>query len=97
MDLFNRNTTIGVVATNAALSKAGAAKAASMAQNGFARTLRPAHSMFDGDTIFAMATGRVEADLTVVGLLAARVVERSVVAAVMNAGPLCGFKCHADL
>ena len=97
MDLFNRNTTIGVVATNAALTKPGAAKVASMAQNGLARTIRPAHSMFDGDTIFAMATGRVDADLTVIGLLAARVVERSVVNAVMNAGPLCGLKCHADL
>jgi L-aminopeptidase/D-esterase-like protein len=97
MNFFNTNTTIGVVATNAALTKAGAAKVASMAQNGFARTIRPAHSMFDGDTIFAMTTGRVEADLTVIGLLAARVVERSVVAAVMNAGPLCGLKCHADL
>jgi L-aminopeptidase/D-esterase-like protein len=97
MNFFNTNTTIGVVATNAALTKAGAAKVASMAQNGFARTIRPAHSMFDGDTIFAMATGRVEADLTVIGLLAARVVERSVVAAVMNAGALCGLKCRADL
>ena len=97
MDFFNRNTTIGIVATNAVLTKAGAAKVASMAQNGFARTIRPAHSMFDGDTIFAMATGCVDADLTVVGLLAARVVERSVVAAVMGAAPLCGLKCHADL
>jgi len=96
-DFFNRNTTIGIVATNAALTKTGAAKVASMAQNGYARTIRPAHTMFDGDTIFTMATGRVEADLTVVGLLAARVIERSVVAAVLNAGPLCGLKCHADL
>jgi len=97
MDFFSRNTTIGVVATNAAMTKAGAAKVASMAHDGFARTIRPAHSMFDGDTIFAMATGHVEADVTVVGLLAARVVERSVVAAVKNAGSLCGLKCHADL
>jgi len=59
--------------------------------------MRPAHTMFDGDTIFAMATGHVEADLSVVGLLAARVVERAVVAAVKNATSLCGLKCHADL
>ncbi len=96
MDLFGRNTTIGVVATNAALTKTGATKVASMAHNGYARAIRPAHSMFDGDTIFAMATGHVEADLTVVGLLAARVVERSVVAAVRSATSLCGLKCHAD-
>ncbi len=97
MDFFGRNTTIGVVATNAALTKAEASKVASMAHNGYARTIRPAHSMFDGDTIFTMATGHVKADLTVVGLLAARVVERSVTAAVRNASSLCGLKCHANL
>lgn len=96
-DLFSGNTTIGIVATNAALTKAQAAKLASMAQNGYARTMRPAHSMVDGDTIFALATGGIEADLSVVGLLAARVMERAVVAAVKNAGSLCGLKCHADI
>ena len=68
-----------------------------MAQNGYARTMRPAHSMFDGDAIFAMSTGSVAADLSVAGLLAARVMERAVISAVMNAGSLCGIKCHADL
>ena len=94
---FSGNTTIGIVATNAVLTKAQATKLASMAHNGYARTMRPAHTMFDGDTIFAMATGRVEADLSVVGLLSARVMERAVVAAVKNATSLCGLKCHADL
>ncbi len=97
MDFFGRNTTIGVVATNAALTKAEATKVASMAHNGYARTIRPAHSMFDGDTIFTMATGHVKADVTVVGLLAARVVERSVTAAVRSASSLFGLKCYADL
>lgn len=96
-DLFSGNTTIGIVATNASLTKAQASKLASMAQNGYARTMRPAHSMVDGDTIFALATGGIEADLNVVGLLAARAMERAVVAAVKNAGPLCGLKCHADI
>ncbi|MCX5811849.1 MAG: P1 family peptidase [Proteobacteria bacterium] len=96
-DLFSGNTTIGIIVTNAAFTKAQAAKLASMAQNGYARTMRPAHSMFDGDTIFAMATGFVEADLTVVGFLAARAMERAVVAAVKNAESLCGFRCYADL
>ncbi len=63
-NLFSGNTTIGVVATNASLTKAQATKLASMAHNGYARTLRPAHTMFDGDTIFAMSTGSVEADLS---------------------------------
>jgi L-aminopeptidase/D-esterase-like protein len=96
-DLFSSNTTIGVVATNAALTKAQAAKLASMAQNGYARTMRPAHSMVDGDTIFTLATGCVEADLSVVGLLAARVMERAVIAAVKIAESLCGLKCYADI
>ena len=96
-DLFSGNTTIGVVATNAALTKAQAAKFASMAQNGYARTMRPAHSMVDGDTIFALATGGIEADLSVVGLLAARVMERAVIAAVKSAESLCGLKCYADI
>ncbi len=94
--LFSGNTTIGVVATNAMLTKAQAKKLASMAQNGFARTLRPAHSMYDGDTIFAMGTGRVEVDLSVLGLLAARVTEQAVLAAIRNAQSLCDMKCWSD-
>lgn len=96
-DLFSGNTTIGIVATNAALTKSQATKLASMAQNGYARAMRPAHSMFDGDTIFTMATGKVEADLSVLGLLAARVMERAVISAVTRATPLHGFKSYSDL
>ena len=96
-DLFGSNTTIGVVAINAELTKSQVTKVASMAQDGYARTMRPAHSMIDGDTIFALATGKVRADVNVVGLLAARVVERAVTAAVKNTASLCGFKCYADL
>ena len=96
-NLFSSNTTIGVVATNAGLTKSQAIQVASMAQDGVARTMRPAHSMFDGDTIFALATENVRADANVVGLLAARVVERAVIAAVKNTASLCGFKCYADL
>lgn len=96
-NLFSGHTTIGVVATNASLTKSEATKIASMAHNGYARTMRPAHSMYDGDTIFVMSTGGIEADLSVAGLLAARVIERAVIAAVENAEPLCGLKCCADL
>lgn len=95
--LFIGNTTIGIIATNASLTKAQSTKLASMAQNGYARTMRPAHSMYDGDTIFAMSIGRIEADLSVVGLLAARVMERAVIAAVKNAESLQGLKCYNDL
>jgi hypothetical protein len=61
------------------------------------RTIRPAHSMYDGDTIFAMATGKVGADVNVVGLLAARVMEQAVINAVKASSSLCGFKCYSDL
>jgi L-aminopeptidase/D-esterase-like protein len=94
---FAGNTTVGIIATNAILTKSQAAKLASMAQDGYARTMRPAHSMYDGDSIFAMATGHVEADLSVLGLLSARVVERAIVSAVKKARPLFGHKCWADL
>lgn len=96
-NLFSGNTTIGVVATNAALDKAQVTKLASMAQNGYARTMRPAHTMVDGDTIFALSTGNVSADLSVAGLLAARVMERAVVNAVKNTTSLCGLKSHSDI
>ncbi|MEX1299273.1 MAG: P1 family peptidase [Desulfotignum sp.] len=96
-NLFAGNTSLGVIVTNADLTKARAAKLASMAQNGFARTMRPAHSMFDGDTIFAMSCGKVSADLSVVGLMAARAMERAVVAAVENARFLFGLPACRDL
>jgi len=94
---FGENTTIGVVVTNARLTKAQAAKVASMAQNGYARTIRPAHSMFDGDTIFCMATGQVDAEVNAVGVLAVKTTEQAVIRAVKRAGSLYGLKCWADL
>lgn len=96
-NLFSGNTTIGVIATNAKMNKSGANKIASMAHNGYARTMRPAHSMFDGDTIFTMATDKVEADVNSVGLLAARVMEQAVLRAVRLASTLAGFKCYSQL
>lgn len=96
-NVFSGNTTIGVVATNAILTKSQANKIASMAHNGYGRTMRPAHSMFDGDTIFAMATGKVEADINVIGLLAARAVEKAVVNAILNASTMYGHIAYKDL
>ncbi|MBN1939139.1 MAG: P1 family peptidase [Candidatus Aminicenantes bacterium] len=93
---FAGNTTLGVIAANAVLTKSQASKLASLAHDGYARAMRPAHSQYDGDTIFALATGRVEADLSVLGMLSARVMERAVVSAVKNARPLFGLKCWAD-
>lgn len=96
-NLFNGNTTIGVIVTNGKLSKAQANKIASMAHNGYARTMRPAHTMVDGDTIFTMTTDKVEADVNVVGLLAAKVMEEAVLRAIKEAAPLAGVRCYKDL
>lgn len=94
---FSGNTTIGAVITNAALSKAQATKVASMAHNGYARTMRPAHTLFDGDTIFALSTGQLTADVNAVGLLAARVMEQAVLTAVKEAVSLGGYKTYRDI
>jgi L-aminopeptidase/D-esterase-like protein len=94
---FSKNTTIGVVATNATLTKAGATKVAMMAQDGYARTISPAHTMFDGDTIFCMATGEVKAGINVVGSIAAEVMARAIVKAVKNTESLFKLKSYKDL
>ncbi len=73
------NTVIGVILTNARLTKEEANKVAQMAHDGLARTIRPAHTMMDGDTIFALATGQVAADVNVVGAFAAEVMAAAVV------------------
>jgi len=85
------NTVIGVVATNAKLTKAGATKVAQMAQDGLARTVRPAHTMLDGDTIFALSTGTRKADVTFVGAFAAEVMAQAIIRAVKMAKPAGGL------
>jgi len=85
------NTVIGVVATNAKLDKEGATKVAQMAHNGIARTVKPAHTMVDGDTIFTLATGQKKANVSIVGAFAAEVVAQAIVNAVLNAEPLAGL------
>ena len=76
------NTVIGVVATNAKLDKAEATKVAQMAQDGIARTIRPAHTMLDGDVIFALSTGTKKADVSTVGAFAAEVMAQAILRAV---------------
>lgn len=86
------NTTIGVVATNARLTKEQANKLASVAHDGIAMAVRPAHTMSDGDTIFALATGTVEADagMTRIGAAATLCVARAIVRGVRKAEGLGG-------
>jgi len=77
-------TTIGVIATDASLTKSQANKLATMAHDGLARSINPIHTMADGDTLFALATGAsgLPGDLTVLGTLAAEVTARAVLNAV---------------
>lgn len=93
------NTTIGVVATNATLTKAEATKVAEMAQDGLARTIYPAHTVRDGDTVFSLATGLWggPADVTVVGALAADVMAEAILRAVRLAQGLPGIPSVSDL
>jgi L-aminopeptidase/D-esterase-like protein len=94
---FNGNTTIGAVITNASLTKAEMNKVASMAHNGFGRVIRPSHTMYDGDTIFALSTSKVEADVNVVGLLAANVIEKAVISGIKKAASIDSYISYSEL
>lgn len=88
------NTVIGVVATNAKLTKSEANKMAQMAHDGLARVIRPAHTMLDGDTLFALATGEKKSDVTTVGAFAAEALAAACLRAVRaakSAGGLPGL------
>jgi len=84
------STTIGVVATNARLSKEQINKVAQMAQDGLARAINPCHTMHDGDTLFALSLGQETGDINVVGSVAAEVVSRAIIRAVTEATDLAG-------
>ena len=90
-------TVIGVVATNARLDKEQVNKVAQMAQDGLARTIRPAHTLFDGDTIFALATGRVRASVTLVGAYAAEAVAQAIMPRSRPLLPQAGCRPASDV
>lgn len=94
---FPSNTVIGVVATNAILTEPQATKVAQMGQNGVTRTVRPAHTQHDGDTLFCLATGEVEANVNLVGTYAAKVVEQAVLNAVKEAKGMGGVPGISEL
>ncbi len=93
------NTTLGVVATNVTLTKAEATKVAQMAHDGLARAIRPVHTPWDGDTVFALSTREmtIDAPALVVGAVAAEVVTRAVVRAVFEATGLPELPSASDL
>lgn len=92
-------TTIGVIATNARLTKSQALKVAEMAHDGLARSIVPAHTPSDGDTLFVLATGDRAADsnLGAIGALAAEAVSDAIARAVRTARGLPGFPAAADI
>jgi len=105
-----RNTTIAVVATNLALTKAQATKLAQMAQDGLARAINPSHTLFDGDTVFALATGQIPlaaleedaawgslpAALIRAGAAAADTLTRAVVHGILQAESVGDTPCYRD-
>lgn len=93
-----KNTTLAVVATNARLTKDQATKVAQMAHDGLARAINPVHTPYDGDTVFALATGTLDAtvDVAAIGALAAEVVAEAIVRAVLRATSLPGYPSQAD-
>lgn len=90
------NTVIGVVATNAKLDKVQTNKVAQMAHNGLARTIQPAHTMFDGDTIFSLSTGRKNADVNIVGAYASELMVEAVLRAVRATKSAAGLPAAND-
>jgi L-aminopeptidase/D-esterase-like protein len=91
------NTTIGVVATTAALGKEDATRLAQLGMDGFDRALSPPHLPSDGDALFALSIGDARADLPALGAVAARVVSHAIVRAVTTALSLPGLPSARDL
>ncbi|MDR2759135.1 MAG: P1 family peptidase [Spirochaetaceae bacterium] len=94
--LEGTNTVLGCIITNARLDKSGAALLARQGQNGIARAIRPAHSIYDGDTVFAFCSGEAAASLDAAGILAAWAMEGAVIDAVKSARSLGGYPAVGD-
>jgi L-aminopeptidase/D-esterase-like protein len=94
---WGESTTLGIVATNARLTKPQANKVAQMAHDGLARAIYPVHTTIDGDIVFAAGTGEVEAAPDIVGAWGARVIEDAIVRAVLAAEGSNGIPAARDL
>ena len=94
---FIENTTLGVVITNASFEKSRLCKIAGMAQDGYARSVRPVHTSADGDSIYAVSVGELAADRDLVGILAAEMVSEAITRAVLSAKSAYGFPCANDI
>ncbi len=91
------NTTIGCIITNCDFNKTELTKIAGMAHDGMARAIRPVHTMFDGDSLYALGNHKVKCDINAAGTLAARVVAEAVANAAYNADTSCGVLANKDL
>ena len=91
------NTTLAVLITNAYFEKPQLCKIAAMGQDGLARSIRPVHTSFDGDSVYAVSAGDLKADQEVVGTLAAEVISEAIIRAVTSAESAYGFPAARDL
>lgn len=96
-NLFTGNTTIGAIITNGKFDKVQMKKIASMAQNGYARTIRPVHTTADGDSIYGLSVGNIEADINVTGTIASFVMAHAINKAVLSANSMYGFLSAKDI
>jgi L-aminopeptidase/D-esterase-like protein len=94
---FTGNTTLAVVMTNAYFSKSQLCKIAGLAHDGYARSIRPVHTSADGDSIYAVSVGDVQADQDVIGILAAEVISEAITRAVSSAEGAYGYPALRDL
>lgn len=94
---FVGNTTIGIIITNAKFCKTELCKIASMAQNGFARSIRPVHTSVDGDSIYAVSVGTIEADKDMIGTLSSDIMCKAIARAVKSAESAYGFPAYKDI
>ena len=93
---FTGNTTVAVVITNAAFNKTQLCKIDGMAHDGFARSICPVHTSADGDSIYAVSVGEVEADQDLAGTMAAEAVSEAIIRAVMNAESAYGYPSASE-
>jgi L-aminopeptidase/D-esterase-like protein len=92
-----QNTVIGVIATNAILNKEEVNYFAEMASNGIATTIQPAFTMFDGDTIFGLATGQLRSDINLVSAFAPKVFSDAIYNAITSSDPIEDLPSYRSL
>jgi len=94
---FTTNTTLALAVTNAILSKAACIRVSQMALSGMARVIKPAYTDFDGDLVITLSIGELKADINLVGLMAAKAIERAILNSIESATSICEIPCVRDL